>query len=97
MVEIIAYDSGWKADKICIEHSNDSFQVFLVLKLKDDVKNFWLKNVKDVSSLGELMNSHNIEISENDSDQLEYGRFKLGFSQESYFEIYFDQLEEIKS
>ena len=94
MKEIIKFDSGWLAKSFCVEFYKDSHQITLTLIRKGITKEFKLLGVLDVSCIGEIMNSHHIEILENYSGQLEFGRFKLGFTQESYIEIFFDKLEE---
>ena len=90
------YNEYWKAKKIEVtEHSPMLFDAEIDLYSKYGEKRLICKGCRDIRHLLEAFYSNRIEIEENENFQLEFGRFKLCFSSDSYFEVDFDEIYEI--
>lgn len=89
------YNEHWKAKRIeVIQASPKLFNAEIDLYSKDSEKTLICEGSRDVSALLEAFGSYRIEIEENEDSQLEFGRFKLCFTSDSYFEVDFDNIYE---
>ena len=89
------YNEHWKTRRIEVTQASPKlFDAVIELYSKNEVKTLICEGSTDVSALLEAFDSYRIEVEENPDSQVEFGKFKLCFTSDSYFEVYFDRIYE---
>ncbi|WP_281559952.1 hypothetical protein [Thalassomonas sp. RHCl1] len=79
-------------DEFNVKRENDTFTVTFEFISEKNPTKVTLKGIRVADNLCELLEAERLWIEECDNGQLEFGRFTLGISHESYTEVTFDEL-----
>ncbi|WP_223789570.1 hypothetical protein [Marinicella meishanensis] len=80
-------------DELHVKRTNDSYKVLFSFIDSGKKVTTTLIGVIETYNLCEIFDANRIWIEGSDNLQAEFGKYRLGISNESYFEIEFDQIK----
>ncbi|MCX7554528.1 hypothetical protein OS175_11595 [Marinicella sp. S1101] len=80
-------------DELNIKKTNDTYKVTFSFIDSGNNITTTLIGVWETYNLCEILDADRIWIKRTDNKQAEFGKYRLGISHESFFEIEFDQIE----
>lgn len=92
-MELVKIDDRFKVKEVTIKVFDNYKDLIITLENKNEIKRIKLTGSNSLYSIGEIIDCKWIEIIEDEESQLEFGKIKLRFSSEAYFEIYFDKYD----
>ena len=91
-MEIETIYKNIEVTKLAIEREQEQYSVYFEFTSKQGDFEVRLGGLRDIDNLLDLFEAERIWLEEENSSQVEYGRYTLGISHESYSTVVFDEI-----